>query len=262
MARIFLLSLMFSFILGINAALAEPIIEKELAERPNVSILPFKNKSTIVPEFAQKIALRDASIVSDFLLERLWHTGRFRTIDREELEEIIKELEFSQSGLVSSVSATTAGKQLGVKYIIRGSVTDISVKPTTAADISVANKGGFSANKVTVSASISVKFVNVETGEAVLIASGTGKSSRGDAELSINEKYYEISGTISDGSGEHFEATAKIKKDIGYSVKVGSSEVSQIQVRNALYKAVIDAVEDKDYGLLALIDGSTKKRKV
>ena len=261
MRRFFLLSLAAFFILGINVALAEPVIPDLLKESPNISILPFKNKATVPDAFKRKIALNDASIVSDFLLARLWETGRFKVIDREILSEAIEELQFSQSGLVSSVAALSAGKQLGVKYMVMGSVNNISYKDTPVS-LMKGGTGGVKFSKVTITANISLRFVDVETGEIVLAVDGTGESSRGDAELGINKKYYETSNISGDVGDVHIDITSQTEKNSGYSIKVGSNEVSQIQIRNALYKATIDAVENPKFGILALIDGSTQKRKV
>ena len=47
-----------------------------------------------------------------------------------------------------------------------------------------------------------------------------------------------------------------------HKIKIGSKEFSQVQVRNALYKAVDDLIFNKKFGMLAKMDGSNKRRKV
>ncbi len=233
MRKIFLLSLAAFFLIGVSSALAEPIIEEGLKHSPNVSVLPFKDKSSIPNEISNKVALRDAAIVSDFLLLRLWHTGRFGMFDREDFQDALNEIKLQNSGLTSDEARAMVGKIKNVQYIVKGNVTNISSKNTP---VNMAKIAGV--NKQTVTATISVRFVNIETGEMVLMAEGWGESSRGSAELDINPKFYET-------------------PDM-YKISIGSSEVNQIQVRNALYKAVIDAVKEIE----ALLDGSTKQRKV
>lgn len=45
-------------------------------------------------------------------------------------------------------------------------------------------------------------------------------------------------------------------------VVIGSQAFSQVQVRNALYKAVGDLIYNKNYGIVAKMDGKAKRRKV
>ena len=47
-----------------------------------------------------------------------------------------------------------------------------------------------------------------------------------------------------------------------YKISIGGREISNVQVRNALYKAAYDAVFNKNYGLIAHLDGKAKVRKV
>ena len=259
MQRFFLLSVSAFLIFGLAQAAAAPVIEEDLTKRPTVSILAFKNKSNIPTEVADKIALNDASITSDFVLERLWQSGKFRIIDREDVEEALKEMSLQQSGFVNPAMVLSVGKLLGAQYIIRGSVTNVSFKKTPV-EMTVENKASGKFNKTTITANISLRFVNVETGETVLAVSGVGESSRGDAELSIDEKFYEKQISVETEAGS--SSVTISEKIVPYKLIVGSSEISQLQVRNALYKAVIDAIENNKYGVMAWIKGKGKERKV
>ena len=48
-------------------------------------------------------------------------TGRFRMLERKQLDAILKEGAFQNKGLVDDATAVTLGKQLGAKYVIVGS---------------------------------------------------------------------------------------------------------------------------------------------
>lgn len=267
MKRFFLLSVAAFLILGLTRAQAEMVIPELLAERPVVSILTFKNKATIPEAVAKNINLYDSSITADFVLERLLETGRFRTVDREDLEEWLKEMALQQSGIVQP-STAAFGKVSSVNYLLKGSVTNVSFKKSNV-DISITNKLGTKFNKITVTANVSLRIVDMENGETIMVVSGVGESVRTDAELNISKKFYDpdtvVNSITTDGESVDLSNDDSVSpKDtkFTYTIKVGDGEVRQIQVRNALYKAVMDAIENKDYGLLAKIDGSHKKRKV
>ena len=69
----------------------------------------------------------------------------------------------------------------------------------------------------------------------------------------------ETTGSTSDG--EEFIQEGQDISTVSHTIKIGAYQFSQVQVRNALYKAVNDLVNGK-YGLLAKLDGTAKKRKV
>ena len=45
-------------------------------------------------------------------------------------------------------------------------------------------------------------------------------------------------------------------------IVIGTQAFSQVQVRNALYKAVGDLIYNKNYGIIAKMNGKAKRRKV
>jgi len=68
----------------------------------------------------------EASIVSDRLREELLHTGRFTIVDRSQVDAILSEQAFQQSGCTSQECAVQVGKILGVRRIVSGKVTKAS----------------------------------------------------------------------------------------------------------------------------------------
>ena len=66
-----------------------------------------------------------------------------------------------------------------------------------------------------------------------------------------------------DASGyETVNETAEVSTSEVFRVKIGGQDYSLDQVRNALYKAVGDMIYNKNYGILAKMDGQGKRRKV
>ena len=251
------------FLLGIVGILilfssAEKILAASITEYPNVAVLPFRNKAAV----SEQLSLQDASLVSDFVMEQLIDAHRFKIIERESLEDIIKELNYNASGLIDPETAVQIGKQKGVQFLIAGSVAGLSTKDS-GFKLSDSRLAELNLNKLTVVANVTARFINVETGEVVLAASGTGQSARTNAELSISKKYYEDFETTSEDDFENPDVTEETEvKSREIKIKIGSDEFSQVQVRNALYKAVGDLIFNKNFGIVAKLDGKGKRRKV
>ena len=255
MKKIFLLGIVGILILFVGSG---KIFAASITEYPNVAVLPFRNKAAV----SEQLSLQDASLVSDFVIEQLIDAHRFKIIERESLEDIIKELNYNASGLIDPETAVQIGKQKGIQFLIAGSVTGLSTKES-GFKFSDSELARMHLNKLTVVANITARFINVETGEVVLAASGTGESARTNAELSISKKYYEDFETTSEDDMDTPDVTEETEvKSREISVTIGGDTFSQVQVRNALYKAVGDLIFNKNFGIVAKLDGKDKRRKV
>ena len=68
-----------------------------------------------------------------------------------------------------------------------------------------------------------------------------------------------------DDEGEYYdegEGGGYTTRTVTHRFTIGGQGYSMVQVRNALYKAAVDAVYNKNYGVLAKLDGKAKRRKV
>lgn len=239
-------------------------------ERPTVGLLPYTNKSAVsfkresglsTSANAPEIKLTDATLVNEFVIEKLYDTNRFRLVEREYLQETFNEMLYSSGGAVDSSMVLRAGKQLGAQFLVAGSITSLSTKPS-GVDVSLLQGGG-GFNKMSVVANVTIRFIDVETGEIMLAANGTGESSRTNAEFTLNtqiEDTYETD-TIDDG-GYEIPGEATETKSSSIKVTIGGQDYSLNQVRNAIFKAVDDMVYNKKFGVLAKLDGKAKRRKV
>lgn len=232
-----------------------------LFEHPTVAVLNYKNKAAVSSE----LTFNDAAMVSEFMIEQLWDTNRFNIVEREFLEDIVKEHSLGMSGLVDDSNAIATCKLAGAQYLIAGSVTGMSAK-YSGVSVDASNSGGVGVNKYSVVANITVRFIDLETGFIVLAASGTGESSRANTEFKLKrmtEEDYET--TLDSGDGVEDVGTEKNISTKTYTLSIGAdkeAKVSQVQVRNALFKAVDDAINNKNFGVLAKLDGKNKHRKV
>ncbi|MBO4401518.1 MAG: hypothetical protein J5809_06695 [Selenomonadaceae bacterium] len=242
-----------------------------LHEHPTVGLLPYTNKATVSitriqgisdkPVNAPEIKLTDATLVNEFVIEKLYDTHRFRLVEREHLSDAAVEIASSRGGMIDSSTVLQAGKLLGAQFLVAGAITGLSTKPS-GLDVSFL-KSNADFNKMSVVASVTIRFIDVETGEIMLAASGTGESSRTNAEFKltkITEDTYETSG--SDASGYETPSLATELNSSEIKVAIGGQDYSLNQVRNALFKAVDDMVCNKNYGVLAKLDGKSKRKKV
>ncbi|RMH62875.1 MAG: hypothetical protein D6677_08925 [Calditrichaeota bacterium] len=96
---------------------------KLVGERMGIAVLPFENKG----------ASRDlGNIVLDKMINALVNKGRFKVIERAQLEKILEEQQLGQSGIIDASTAAEIGKGLGVDAMVLGSV---AVTPDGAASI-------------------------------------------------------------------------------------------------------------------------------
>jgi len=84
------------------------------------AILPFQERGDDVKGLGAQ--------VTDLLFAELVADERMYLVDREDLDEILKELELSRSGLVASSEAARVGQLTGAKILLTGSVIQVDGK--------------------------------------------------------------------------------------------------------------------------------------
>ena len=86
------------------------------AQKKNIAVLQFD---------AENVSTSEAKILTNRLNDELFNFGKFTVIERAQIEPVLKEQGFQQSGCVSSECAVEAGKLLGVDQIVTGSIGKI-----------------------------------------------------------------------------------------------------------------------------------------
>lgn len=92
------------------------------------------------------------SIISDRLRTELFNTGKFTVIERNQMEEILKEQGFQQSGCTNNDCAVEIGQLLGVKYMFAGKI-----------------------GKVGKTFTLSIRMIDVQTGKILLTSASDCK---------------------------------------------------------------------------------------
>jgi uncharacterized protein involved in formation of curli polymers len=192
-----------------------------LYDMPSIKVMPFRNKAPISWEYNRE----DGLIASDYAQQALVNTQRFTPYDAENLDQILQEQSLGMTGVVDPDSAPEVGKLQGADFLVFGTVTGLSTKES---HLKLAEGLAAGGSKHTVIAKVMLRFVDATTGRIVLMASGEGASSTTEVNVSL-------------------------------LVRIGSDEVSKIQVTNAIEKACDDAVNGKK-GVVAIMEGRDKKK--
>ena len=150
------------------------------------------------------LSLSDEDIVSEIVNKELTNSGRFDIVDRAYLQETLDEQYLSMTGSIDQATAAQIGQLLGAQYIVVGSITGLSSKKKS-------NVGG---GTYTVIAHVYARMIEVETGRVVLAGSGDGISKN------------------------------RVHKAPFRLIKIGSDEVDQEQVHEALKQAATNLVKD------------------
>jgi curli biogenesis system outer membrane secretion channel CsgG len=126
------------------------------ADKPRVAVLEFKNKAD-----NQWWYHGGAQAAQDVFVTELFKSGKFRVVDREQLDAIMQEKGLTLSGDVDPKTAMKIGKLLGVNYLLTGAVTEYGNTDVGGGG------GGVFAGKRKFVAALNARLINVSTGEVV-----------------------------------------------------------------------------------------------
>jgi hypothetical protein len=112
--------------------------------------------------------------LEDWLVEGLVQSGKFRVMERKDLDSVLSEQSLSLSGAVDEKTAVQVGKLLGCQLVVLGAVTDFSVHKS-------GGQGGwgigFNVGKTTAEGTVNIKLVSTTTAEIIYTGSERGEHS-------------------------------------------------------------------------------------
>jgi curli biogenesis system outer membrane secretion channel CsgG len=132
------------------------------SDKPRIAVLAFKNKAD-----NQWWYHGGAEAAQDVFVTELVKSGKFRVVEREQLEALMKEKGLTLSGDVDPKTAVRVGKLLGVNYLLTGAVTEYGVTDKSAHGSGVRRLPGFSAGKRSFTAAMNARLIDTNTGEIV-----------------------------------------------------------------------------------------------
>lgn len=165
--------------------------------------------------------------ISDMLINELVNDGTYRVIERNQIDKILNEQNFSNSNRADSATAAKIGHILGVDAVITGDITQFGRDDQNKNIGGMLGKwgsgyglGGVGTSKSKAEVAITARLIDVNTGEILASASGKGESTRSGAMLSGG-------GAGTGGYG-------------GGAAGMGSSNFAQTIIGEATTKAVTD----------------------
>ena len=251
MKKIFLLALLMIFGATNFAHAATPI-----KNHPRIAVCEFANKAITSEGFRDQ----DYSSATEYAIYQLSAADWFDLIDYEQMVTVARMHSINRSGLFDPSTVPQLGKFLAAEYILVGALTGMTVKES---DVKVVGVGG---TTYTVTANVTVRFVDVETLKVAGVGMGTGSSSSTKAEISFTPFRNALNWIVPRdtniiiGDGNTINNTTISTGDTSdgeYLIRIGAAEVSMVQARNALSKAIRDAVYG-DTGILTTLNGGKK----
>jgi len=127
--------------------------------------------------------------ISLLLEQKLVQDGKYRVIDRNSMDKILKEQNFSNSDRVDATTAAKIGRILGVSAIITGSITQFGRDDTHTGvggggyGLGRFGLGGVGKSEAKAVVNVTAKVIDINTAEILAVATGTGQSKRGGFRL-------------------------------------------------------------------------------
>ncbi|MBI5574334.1 MAG: PorV/PorQ family protein [Elusimicrobia bacterium] len=100
---------------AVEPVIAKPLIPKTTIQT-NIAVADFGGKN---------VSAADASIVADFLRTELVNSGVYNVIEKANMDKILAEAAFQQTGCTTSECAVQIGKLLNVKQMVVGSLSKL-----------------------------------------------------------------------------------------------------------------------------------------
>jgi len=147
-------------------------------ELPRVAVIGFDSTA---PGYIWHINSELSKAATDLMINALIKTERFRVFERVKLDAILKEQDFqAYSGRVDPSTAVKIGKMLGVDSIVTGSVTSIVYKKSGGIKL-----GPVSLKKSSAAVTVTVRAINVTTGEIIFSEVKKGTTSKSGVSIRV-----------------------------------------------------------------------------
>jgi curli biogenesis system outer membrane secretion channel CsgG len=160
------------------------------AVRHRIAVLDF-SYATVMSETAAVFGTNQdvGKGISDMLIDRLTNDGTFRIIERNQVQKILTEQNFSNSNRADTSTAAKIGHILGVDAIVTGDITQFGrddQNRNIGGALGSWNKfgvGGVGTHKSKAVVAITARMVDVNTGEILASVTGKGESTRSGTSL-------------------------------------------------------------------------------
>ena len=172
------------------ALLAAPLVaQTPTPARKRVAVLDFDYAT--VRSYVTDIWNSDVDIgkgIADMLVTQMVRNGTYSVVERKQLDRILHEQNFQQSGRADASTAAQLGRLLGVDAIIIGSVTqfgrdDKKLGVGGGVRVGGVGIGGIGRRSAKAVVGIDARIIDIRTAEILGVATGFGESKRSGATL-------------------------------------------------------------------------------
>lgn len=215
-----------------------------------------------------------ARAAADNLASQLVKTGKFRVIERQQLDKVLSEQNLGESGRVDPSTAARIGKILGVQLIVVGAVTEFEIKEQGGRIPQIGKwkwGSGVGATIVTGKCALTARLVDTTTAEILGAYDGKGGHSFGKGEFAgaslgtewnsgmaskvLAEAVEKLATDIGNKGGGLTPSTprggleGKVAKADGGSVYINLGSASGVKVGDKFeIRRVGEAIQDPDTG--------------
>jgi curli biogenesis system outer membrane secretion channel CsgG len=235
--------------------LAVPVYSQAVAARkPRVAVMDFDYgtvQTASAAVFGTNVDVGKG--ITNLLVTDMVKDGNFSVIERTALDKVLNEQNFSNSNRADPNSAAKIGKLLGVDAIVVGTITEFGNETKkTGVGGGGGNWGGFglggfghSNSKANVA--ITARVINIDTGEIMAVADGSGQSSRSSTSmLGGGGNWHGFGGGNADFGSSDFQQTI-----IGEATKNAVQQLAtnldgqsdKVPVRTIVVEGIVAAVD-------------------
>jgi len=131
-------------------------------EKPRIAVLEIKNKAD-----NQWWWHGGGEAAQDVFVTELFKSGKFRVVEREQINAILQEKGLVLSGDINPSTAMQIGQLLGAEYLLAGAVTEYGEDTTDVHTPGVRRLPGVSVGKKNFTAAMNARVFDTSTGEIV-----------------------------------------------------------------------------------------------
>jgi len=240
----------------ISLALYIFILNKILVAETDKASSIYKEKLAII-EFQNNTEYKNlGKAITDEITTLLVQTKRFEIIERERINEILKEQEFQMTGLVNEKDTVKFGSLIAAKYLLFGSITSANaIHSEEEVTIKEKNKTGTKETKYILTkwngkVIITAKFVDVATGKIIFAKTVTGQGYEESKRKAEDQSY--IQSILSLIKDSNIESAREVY------FKRGDERVIDIALKNASLQIVNDFI--KEFPLTGYIVGKLEDK--
>ena len=139
---------------------------------PRVAVMPFENRSNFSGQWAL------GSGFADLLTTYALRTGKVVVLERNDLGDVINELDLQRSGLVRPEGRAGTQRIKNAEYLVRGVITEFTVTRDNSGWFGQ-SKWSFWSRGSKARVSVNIKVSDVETGEVLVSVESAGDASSG-----------------------------------------------------------------------------------